>query len=83
MIEIEVVGRLGNQMFQYAFARALQEKKNGEPINLCFRQMTNNDGFTNSLADFNVSPFHSHNKTHPSIIQKFIMRIFIEIKRIM
>lgn len=37
-INVEVGGRLGNQMFQYAFARALQEKYYPNySLNLCFR----------------------------------------------
>ena len=37
-INVEVGGRLGNQMFQYAFSRALQEKYYPDySLNTCFR----------------------------------------------
>ena len=32
MIYLQVEGRLGNQMFQYAFARSLQEKSQEEIV---------------------------------------------------
>lgn len=53
-------GRLGNQMFQYAAARALQEK-NKQSIIINFRQVIGSNtegtiGWENSLKYFNVVP---------------------------
>lgn len=53
-------GRLGNQMFQYAAARALQEKNN-QSIIINFRQVIGANtegtiGWENSLKYFNVAP---------------------------
>ena len=60
MIYVEMHGRLGNQMFQYAAARALQEKNN-QPIMLSFRKVIGANtegtaGWENSLKYFNVKP---------------------------
>lgn len=58
MIRVEMHGRLGNQFFQYAAARCLQEK-NKQNIILSFRQVTGantegTSGWENSLKYFNV-----------------------------
>jgi hypothetical protein len=76
MIELNIRGRLGNQMFQYAFARTLQEKKGGEAMNLCFGK----EG--NLLQNFNVKHFYTYDKIHPSFIQKIIIFIFYKFKKI-
>lgn len=60
MIYVEMHGRLGNQMFQYAAARALQEKNN-QPIMLSFRKVIGANtegtaGWENSLKYFNIKP---------------------------
>lgn len=54
-------GRLGNQLFQYAAARSLQEKVH-QDIEISFRQVNGantegNIGWENSLKYFNVKPF--------------------------
>jgi hypothetical protein len=79
MIEVYIQGRLGNQMFQYAFARALQEKKNGEPINLCFCKFLKEK---NSLQDFNVLHFYTNEKGYISLYQKMVISIFRIIRKI-
>jgi hypothetical protein len=61
MIRVEMHGRLGNQLFQYAAARALQNKNKEEMI-ISFRQINGantegNRGWENSLKYFNVAPF--------------------------
>jgi len=76
MIEINIQGRLGNQMFQYAFARSLQEKKGGEAINLCFIHDAD------SLKNFHTK-YHTYNTLHPSILQKNIIIIFHLAKKIL
>ena len=64
MIYVEMHGRLGNQMFQYAAARALQEK-NQQKIMLSFRQVNgaNTEGSTgweNSLRYFKVRDYDTY-----------------------
>ena len=37
MIYVEILGRMGNQMFSYAMARKLQSKDPGQGIEMCIR----------------------------------------------
>ena len=66
MIFLSIKGRLGNQMFQYAFARALKEKLNQEiVIDWHFvdemDKVYPNIGFEDSLKQFNVTKYQSIN----------------------
>lgn len=64
MIYLSIRGRLGNQLFQYAFARALKEKT-GQNILIDWHYVIEDDikqpgtGFSNSLKDFCVDDFCS------------------------
>ena len=64
MIYLSIKGRLGNQMFQYAFARALQEQL-GQEITIDWHFVNNeanrmpNIGFDDSLKLFRVKTYHS------------------------
>ena len=66
MIYLSIKGRLGNQMFQYAFARALKEKLKQDTI-IDWHYVNESDrkqpgvGFHNSLSVFNVADFKSLN----------------------
>lgn len=59
-------GRTGNQFFQYAFARKIQEVLKIENLVLDFSELGLNksigklgtNGYCNSLDDFNVVPYH-------------------------
>ncbi|MBR3177512.1 alpha-1,2-fucosyltransferase [Candidatus Saccharibacteria bacterium] len=60
MLSKVVMGRLGNQMFQYAAMRAIQERLYpNETVNLIFSQIERNgskeDGFVNQLDVFNIN----------------------------
>ena len=70
-----VQGRLGNQMFQYAFLRALQEKGYDHEINLCFDFVNAVNGFENGLKDFKVVDYKSTNQFGLSLSQKIIKKI--------
>lgn len=65
MINVEMHGRLGNQLFQYAAARSLQEKTK-QPLLFSFRTVFNeqdkegNIGWEDSLKDFNVKPYQTY-----------------------
>jgi hypothetical protein len=76
MININIQGRLGNQMFQYAFARAVQKQMNGEQINICFGE----DG--NLLQDFCVKDFIVLDNFQLNFIQKVVIKFFLLIRRI-
>lgn len=72
MIKINMHGRLGNQLFQYAFARAIAART-GEEIIIDFNNVINhpnaNSGFgwTDSLKDFNVRPYKVYKGALPVI----------------
>lgn len=61
MIYLEIKGRLGNQFFRYAYARVLQVKRGDkDKLVLGLSNMngkSKNDGWVNSLSDFNVVPY--------------------------
>lgn len=61
MIFVKFGGRLGNQLFQYAFARYLQKKYYPEDslvfnFDLVEKQGSIEDGWRNSLTNFNIVP---------------------------
>lgn len=55
-IGLYLSGRLGNQFFRYAFARAIMEKQ-GEGDLICNFSHLKKKGFENALKDFNVIPY--------------------------
>lgn len=61
MIYLEMHGRLGNQMFQYAAARSLQIET-GQPIGISFKKVIGantegTEGWDNSLKFFKIAPY--------------------------
>lgn len=68
MIYVEMHGRLGNQLFQYAASRSLQ-KKNNQELCLSFNKVIganteSNFGWEDSLVDFNTIKYKVYkNKT--------------------
>ncbi|WP_315305368.1 alpha-1,2-fucosyltransferase [Enterococcus devriesei] len=91
MIYVEMYGRLGNQMFRYAMARALQIKfYNEDSIVINFNNLSGkqfNDGsFTNELSNFNVEQFEIYEtkgkllKNETTFRQKliyFLVRLYL------
>ncbi len=78
MIHVYIRGRLGNQLFQYAFVRMLQ-KYNPE-VKVCYHfddvysQGGINEGWENSLKYFNtVDVEERNNKSSLSLIQRIIL----------
>lgn len=61
MIYVIMHGRLGNQMFQYAFARRL-EKRRHDGISLYFGRVEKN-GWTNDLTQFNTEKYRIESNT--------------------
>lgn len=81
MIYLKVRGRLGNQFFQYAAVKAYQMKYfPNEKITLDFSDLkklgTEEDGFKDSLCDYNIS--YDKGKIKANVIQNiliFIMKV--------
>lgn len=87
MIRLEMFGRLGNQMFRYAFARALQ-MRTGLPIKVSFhfvrlsadpnKTASYDKGWENSLQYFNVVKMEEYRDDKrllfdsPNILQKVV-----------
>jgi len=87
-IYIEIGGRCGNQMFQYAFARALQEKfYHDYDIQMCFKNVeksgTSKDGWENSLKYFNTSNAHVVESVQLRKVQYVICGAYALLKRIL
>lgn len=74
MIYIKFGGRLGNQLFQYAFARYLQKKYYPEDtlvfnFDLVEKQGTIEQGWKNSLSDFNIISHKYDSKARLNLFQ--------------
>ena len=88
MICTEIIGRLGNQMFRYAYARALQEQY-GESLLFSFkdieRQYDPQKGWENSLKYFHVKEYETYHgksslmRERTSLIQRIAAAIYFKI----
>lgn len=81
MIHIYIRGRLGNQLFQYAFIRSLQEQVPSAEIAYHFDEVyahgKTEDGWENSLKFFNVKNVHESSiSPHYSIVQRMALRLY-------
>ena len=89
MIYFEQAGRLGNQLFRYAAARAMQVARGGKEEMVA--GMTNyvahqyKDGFVDELVNFNVADFKRVNQPIVSfypLSNKIIYRLLIQIPKL-
>lgn len=55
MIEVNIVGQLGNQMFEYACARQLQKKYGGEIVLNTYEMRKETPNFKLSILDYKLS----------------------------
>lgn len=87
MIYLEMYGRLGNQFFRYAVARAMQlELYPGEKVVINFQQIDdlkkNDPSFYNVLEDFNVADYGIYQKggkvifKESSLCQKIVCALY-------
>lgn len=82
MISKYMRGRLGNQMFQYAMIRKIQEENNNKDnIYLNFSKYVYSKGFDNELKYFNVRKFYETENIKMTLKQKFIIIYFKLVKR--
>lgn len=79
MLQKEVNGRLGNQMFQYAVLRAYMLKYHENGIRINFGRVRN-ENFKNDLDDFNICKLDSDEKIELSTIQKIIVKVINKIE---
>lgn len=76
-------GRLGNQLFQYASARQLQETSGGDvELVFNFSRYVNSLDFQDDLKNFNVVPYKTSNKIRLTLPQIFYIYLHKVIKRI-
>ena len=75
MLQKNIFGRLGNQMFQYAALRAYALEYKNEEIVLNFNRVYD-ENFKNDLKDFNISNYKESNNIKLSLTQKIIIKIF-------
>ena len=75
MLQKNVFGRLGNQMFQYAALRAYALEYKNEEIVLNFNRVYD-ENFKNDLKDFNINDYKESNNIKLSLTQKVIIKIF-------
>lgn len=70
MVSKEMVGRLGNQMFQYAAIRAVQELNNDdEAICISFKKYVEARGYKNELNNFKIKQINQVDQIKMNYIQ--------------
>ena len=83
MIYVEILGRIGNQMFSYAFARYLQEKLPNQkmPIAFDFSNFSFTEKDKNSLKKFKCYSNITESKRKCSFIQRILLRLYFSRKK--
>lgn len=78
MVYLEIRERIGNQLFQYAFARKMAEKYSDE-LAINFDAVVGRNladqGWVNTLVDFALQPFGDYQTSQYAIYQKIILKI--------
>lgn len=81
MIYVEMLGRMGNQMFSYAHARVIQLKNPNQKIAIDFSNFENIDEtWINYLQYFKCRDNFEVTQRHMSIVQKALLRLFFSKK---
>lgn len=77
MIYVDMMGRLGNQMFQYAFARKISKLTNDSQLIFNFSRVTNSKaktvGLEDSLKYFNVKTYKTNKKIELTFMQLLLI----------
>lgn len=82
MIYVEMLGRMGNQMFSYAHARYIQEKYPCQKIGIDFTNFEiKDDTWINYLQYFNCWKNVKMAKRKMNILQKIILKLFYQFRR--
>lgn len=83
MIYVEILGRMGNQMFSYAHARYLQSIFQDEKIALDFTNFRNEDEtWINYLQYFHCSKNIQIDRRKMNLLQKAALHLFFRIRNI-
>lgn len=83
MIQMNIHGRLGNQMFQYAFARSIMEEFNYHQLSFNFSSGVYNRGFANDLKHFNTISYNEVEKIQLNGFQKVLLKFMHGSERIL
>ena len=96
MIYLDITGRCGNQMFQYAFARKISILNNNEEMTIDFSwvykyaEMRNESSFRDELCNFKASDNYtriidSNNKIYLNGSKKqiFVFKVYTKLKRLL
>lgn len=77
MIYLVMCGRLGNQLFQYAFARKVQQET-GQDLAIDFTaiEQVGNGEWRNYLADYQFPPYKIVKKNEYYPVQRFLYKFF-------
>ena len=79
---MEIHGRLGNQMFQYATLRAYMEKHNKNELALNFKNGVYNRQFENNLLDFNIINYKEVDTLAMDKKQKILIYMMTNIEKV-
>lgn len=83
MIYIQTVGRLGNQMFFYAFARAIQERNPGLGEIIFIYENAEYEKYGGlTILDFNVKIHDFAERPELTKKQRFVLRVFRKLESI-
>ena len=82
MVQMEIHGRLGNQMFQYATLRGYMEKYKCEELNLNFKNGVYSRNFKNELEQFNIIKYKEVDKIEKSFVQKILVFSMVKIEKL-
>lgn len=88
MIGVDFIGRLGNQMFTYAFARVLMERRGEKFFTANFKRCGNEQvlGWGDSLCHFNILPYTTVSYDlilkEGSLIQRFLYLTYMLISKL-
>lgn len=80
MIYLVMCGRLGNQLFQYSFARRIQ-METGQDLSIDFTAVDNikDSCWEDYLKYYNAASYHTVKNSEYHVIQKIIFRLLRKI----
>lgn len=83
MVQIEIHGRLGNQMFQYASIKGIMRKYEYTELGMNFQNEVYRRNFENNLVDFNIDKYEEIKKINLNVYQKFLLTMVKVLQKIL